>query len=287
MPSNGSEKRPSLFRLDELLPGLRQAEARLGAYIQAHPHDVIQLSITDLGDRSATSEATVVRLCRKLGFRGFQEFKIALAQSLVSPAQLIQEEVEEQDTVDTVKAKVFGASAQALQDTLSVVDSRELARAVELLDAATKVVLVGAGSSGWVCADGALKLLKAGVDAAAYVDGHSQLVAASLMRPGSVALGVSHSGATRDTLEALQAARDRGAATICITGVPRSPITRLADVRLFTAAKETGFKTEAMTSRIAQLAIMDTLFVNVALRRGPEAAGLVQRVREATAIKRL
>ncbi|HYG58664.1 MAG TPA: MurR/RpiR family transcriptional regulator, partial [Symbiobacteriaceae bacterium] len=101
MTISNQDKRPGLFRFDELLPTLRRAEARLGTYIQAHPHDVIQLSITDLADRSGTSEATVVRLCRRLGFRGFQEFKIGLAQSLVGPLQTIHEEVEERDTIDT------------------------------------------------------------------------------------------------------------------------------------------------------------------------------------------
>jgi RpiR family transcriptional regulator, carbohydrate utilization regulator len=287
MAATGEERRPSLFRLDELLPTLRQAEARLGEYIRSHPHDVIQLSITDLADRSETSEATVVRLCRKLGFRGFQDFKIGLAQWLVGPFQTIHEEIEEQDTIDAVKAKVFGATVQALQDTLSVIDSRDLTRAVELLDSATRVIFIGAGNSGWVSMDAALKLLKVGVNAAAYVDEHSQLVAASLLSPGGVAVGVSHSGATRDTLEALQVAKRSGASIICITGAPKSPITRVADVKLFTAAKETGFKTEAMTSRIAQLAIVDTLFVNVALRRGQSAADMIQKVREATAVKRL
>lgn len=283
----GEEGRPSLFGLAEMLPGLRAAEARLASYICQHPHDVIQVSITDVADRSGASEATVVRLCRRLGFRGFQDFKIGLAQSLVSPMQTIHEEIEEQDTIDTVKAKVFGATIQALQDTLAVADGRELARAVELLHAATKVVFVGAGTSGWVCMDGAFKLMRIGVDAAAYVDVHSQLVAVALLEPGSVVVGVSHSGATRDTLESLQIARKGGAATICITGVPKAPITRHADVKLFTSAKETGFKTEAMTSRIAQLAIVDTLFVNVALRRGKTAAERIQRVREAAATKRL
>lgn len=279
--------RPSPFRLNEIIPTLRQAEARLGQYIDAHPHDVIQLSITDLADRSQTSEATVVRLCRKLGFRGFQDFKIGLAQSLVGPVQTIHEEVEESDTPDSVKAKVFGATIQALQDTMTVIDSRELNRAVDLLLGSAQVLFVGAGNSGWVCMDAALKLMKAGVQASAYVDQHSQLVAACLLGPGTAVVGISHSGATMDTVQAMETAKKGGAATICITGTPKSPITRLADVRLFTSAKETGFKTEAMTSRIAQLAIIDTLFVNVGLRRGREAAAGIQRVREATAKRRL
>lgn len=287
MAITGGEGRPSLFGLDDLIPTLRQAEARLAEYMRSHPHDVIQLSITDLSERSGTSEATVVRLCRKLGFRGFQDFKIGLAQALVGPLQTIHEEIVEQDTIETIKAKVFGATGLALQDTLSVIDSRELARAVELLDTASRVLFAGAGSSGWVCMDAALKLIKVGINASAHADQHSQLVAATVLGPGCVAVGISHSGATRDTIETLQAARAAGAATICITGTPKSPITRVADVKLFTSAKETGFKTEAMTSRIAQLVIVDTLFVSVALRRGAAAATGIQKVREATAIKRL
>lgn len=282
-----AEGRSSPFNLDELIPTLRPAEARLATYIRSHPHDVIQLSITDLSDRSGTSEATAVRLCRRLGFRGFQDFKIGLAQSLVGPLQTIHEEIDDQDTIETVKAKVFGAASQAIQDTLSVIDSREFARAVELLDSAPKILFTGAGTSGWVCMDAALKLIKVGCNAVAHADAHSQLVAASLLGPDCVCFGVSHSGATRDTLEVLETAKATGAHTLCITGAPKSPITRIADVKLFTSAKETAFKTEAMTSRIAQLAIVDALFVSVALRRGAAAATGIQRVREATAIKRL
>jgi RpiR family transcriptional regulator, carbohydrate utilization regulator len=287
MAVTGPDGRASPFGLDVLIPGLRQAEARLAQYIQDHPHDVIQLSITDLAEHSGTSEATVVRLCRRVGFRGFQDFKIGLAQTLVGPLQTIQEEIEAGDTIDTVRAKVFSAAVQALQDTQSVIDSREVARAVELLHTADRVVFAGAGASGWVCMDGAMKFLKIGINTAAFVDQHSQLVAASLLGPGTVAIGISHSGATRDTVEVLSLARKAGAATVCITGAPKSPLTRVSGIRLFTSAKETGFKTEAMSSRIAQLAIIDTLFVNIALRRGQAAVAGIQRAREATAMKRL
>lgn len=276
----------SLARLQGILSDLRTAERRVADYLLAHSSEVIRFSITELAERSGVSEATVVRLSRKLGFSGFQELKIRIAQDLVSPAQQIHEDVSPTDDGATVRAKVFGATAAALASTEQVVEVEALEAAAEAIHRASEVVFFAVGLSTWVASDAAERFTKLGILTQSLHDSHAQVTKAALLGPGAVAVGVSHSGSTRDTVRSLQLAQECGATTICITSFGRSPITRVADIHLFTSARETAFRTEAMSSRIAQLAIIDTLFVLVALKRYDLATRNIARAREVNADKR-
>lgn len=275
-----------LARLQGILPQLKAAERRVADVLLAQPDDVVRISITELAERSQVSEATVVRLSRKLGFSGFQELKIRIAQDLVTPVQQIHEDVLPTDDAATVRSKVFGATAAALASTEKVVEVEALEAAATAIHGATEVVFFAVGLSAWVAADAAQRFTKLGLVAQALHDGHAQATKAALLRPGSVAVGVSHSGSTRETVRSLELARGCGATTICITSFGRSPITRFADIHLFTSARETAFRTEAMSSRVAQIAIVDTLFVLVALKRYDQAVRNIARVREVNADKR-
>ncbi|BAS28072.1 transcriptional regulator [Limnochorda pilosa] len=283
LPLSGAN---GLARLQGILPELRAAERRVAECLLAKPDDVVRISITELAERSQASEATVVRLSRKLGFSGFQELKIRIAQDLVAPVQQIHEDVLPTDDAATVRSKVFGATAAALASTEKVVDVRALEEAASAIHQATEVVFFAVGLSAWVAADAAQRFTKLGLATQALHDGHAQATKAALLRPGAVAVGVSHSGSTRETVRSLELARGCGATTICITSFGRSPITRFADIHLFTSARETAFRTEAMSSRVAQIAIVDTLFVLVSLKRYDQAVRNIARVREVNADKR-
>lgn len=278
--------RNALSLLEGILPELNPAERRVAQWLLANPGEVLRISITELAERSQVSEATIVRLSRKLGFRGFQELKIRIAQDLVSPVQRIHEDVSPGDDAASVCQKVFASSIAALQSTLGVLDPASLERAARLIHGSTEVVFFGVGGAACVAADAAQRFVKLGLITQAISDSHAQAVKACLMRPGSVAVGISHSGSTRATVEALELARRAGASTLCITSYGRSPITRVSDVCLFTSARETAFKTEAMSSRIAEMAILDALFVVVALLRYETAVANIARAREVNADKR-
>jgi DNA-binding MurR/RpiR family transcriptional regulator len=276
----------SFVRLQGTYSGLRAAEQRVADFILAHPDELIYLTVTELADRTHTSESTVVRLCQKIGYKGYQEFKIVLARDLVEPATAIYAAIEPGDDLATVKTKVFQANAQALRDTLEVLDEGELQRAVDTIAGARRLEIYGVGGSSPLALDAYHKFVKLGLPAVALSDGDLMAMSSSLLAAGDVALGISHTGASRDVTDALGRAKRHGAATICITHRSSSPITKVSDVVLVTAAQQTAFSSDASSSRIAQLAVIDTVYVGVAHKNHARSLEMIERTREATAAKR-
>ena len=276
----------SFVRLQGAYSGLRAAEQRVADFILKAPDELIYLTVTELAERTNTSESTVVRLCQKIGYKGYQEFKIVLARDLVEPATAIYAAIEPGDDLATVKTKVFQANAQALRDTLEVLDDGELQRAVDTIAGARRLEIYGVGGSSPLALDAYHKFVKLGVPAVALSDGDLMAMSSSLLAAGDVALGISHTGASRDVTDALGRAKRHGAATICITHRTSSPITKVSDVVLVTAAQQTAFSSDASSSRIAQLAVIDTVYVGVAHKNHARSLEMIERTREATAAKR-
>lgn len=280
-------KVPGCFvRIQGTYSSLRTAEQRVADFILKHPEELIYLTVTELAERTNTSESTVVRLCQKIGYKGYQEFKIMLARDLVEPNETIYEQIEPGDPLTQIKSKVFQANAQALADTMEVLVDSELENAVNAIRNAHKLQIYGIGGSAPIAADAYHKFLRLGLAAVALSDGDMMAMSSALLGKGDVALGISHTGASRDVCDALENARSNGATTICITHRSTSPITKVADIKLFTAAKETAFRSDALSSRIAQLSIIDTLYVGLAFADYDRALEMIQRTRESTASKR-
>ncbi len=276
----------SFVRIRGTYSALRTAEQRVADFILKHPDDLIYLTVTELAERTNTSESTVVRLCQKIGYKGYQEFKIILARDLVEPTHEIYAQIESGDSLTTIKNKVFQANAQALRDTMEVLADSELEAAVKALAHARRVEVYGVGGSAPLALDAYHKFLKLGIGAVALSDGDMMAMSSSLLLKGDVALGISHTGASRDVTDALSKAQEAGAVTICITHRSTSPITKVADIKLYTAAKQTAFRSDASSSRIAQLTIIDTLYVGIALSDYDRSLKMIGKTREATASKR-
>ena len=276
----------SFVRIQGTYSSLRTAEQRVADFILKHPDDLIYLTVTELAERTNTSESTVVRLCQKIGYKGYQEFKIMLARDLVEPIHEIYAQIESGDSLATIKNKVFQANAQALRDTMEVLADSELEAAVAALADARRVEIYGVGGSAPLALDAYHKFLKLGIGAVALSDGDMMAMSSSLLQKGDVALGISHTGASRDVTDALSKAQAAGAKTICITHRSTSPITKVADIKLYTAAKQTAFRSDASSSRIAQLTIIDTLYVGIALSDYDRSLKMIEKTREATASKR-
>jgi RpiR family transcriptional regulator, carbohydrate utilization regulator len=254
-----------LTRLEALRSTLPPAAARIAGYIVDHAHAVIQMSVTEVAEAADASEGSVINLCQSIGVRGFQQLKLAVACDLVEPVQLIHEDLERKDSTQTVTEKIFASNIQALRDTLSVVDHAAMDRAVRAIIGAKRVEVYGIGSAAPVAEDANYRLLRVGIASSVVVDSHVQAISASLTGPRVTTITVSHSGSTHETLAATQLAKQAGATTICITNYGKSPLLAYADIVLTTMARETRFRTEAMTSRIAELAIVDALVASVSL----------------------
>jgi DNA-binding MurR/RpiR family transcriptional regulator len=278
---------PGCFvRIEGTYSTLRTAEQRVADFILKHPDDLIYLTVTELAERTQTSESTVVRLCQKIGYKGYQEFKIMLARDLVGPTETVYGQIAASDSLQTLKAKVFQANAQALKDTIEVLSDAELERAVDAIARCRKIEIYGIGGSAPLALDAYHKFMKLGIVAVWLNDSDLMAMSSSLLAPGDVALGISHTGASRDVCDAMEHAQTAGATTICITHRATSPITRVAQIKLFTAAKETAFGSDATSSRIAQLSIIDTLYAGIANRDYDTALARIQKTREASAGKR-
>jgi DNA-binding MurR/RpiR family transcriptional regulator len=270
-------------RRDSLFP----AEARVAAIVLESPERVIQMPISRLAELAEVSEGTVVRFCQTVGFEGYHALKLALAMDLAQPGRVIHEDIDAADDPETVARKVFATDIRALEDTLAVVDPGEIARAVEAIATAARLEVFGVGSSLAVAFDAYTRFLRIGVPLGLELDTHLQVMRASGLGSGDVGLAISHSGRSREPVECLALARHKGATTIAITGRQPSPLTEQADIVLVTVSSETSYREEAMASRIAQLSLLDTLFVAVAIRRPEQAVGELRRTSEALAPHRI
>ena len=257
-----------LLRIRSGFEEMSGAEKRIAQNILDHPRDIVHLSITELAEQSQVSDASVVRFCRKrLGMQGYQELKVALAQDLVSPIESIHEEVAESDSEADVLSKVFASTMHALEYTLRIIDKRQFKLAVDALHNAPMVHIYGCGNSAAIAMDMQHKLLRLGLRATAFSDSHMQTIAATSLQAGDVCVAISHSGSSKDVVEAAFLAKKRGATVICMTGIGRSPLADMADIRLDTASKETNYHIVALSSRISQYTIIDSLHSALAVRR--------------------
>lgn len=254
---------------------------RIAAYIDANAGEVIRMSITELADQTGASEGSIVGLCQRLGSKGFQELKINLARDLVEPVRMIQEDLHETDDFDTVKDRVFAAHSASLAETRRQLSFDGLKRAVEIIRKARRIEIYGIGSSAPVAEDLSYRLLQLGFDAKVLTDSHIQAVSAAMTDASVAVVTISHSGSTVETVMATRLAQESGARTIGITRLGKSPLERYCDVVLGTIANETRYRPEAMSSRVAQLAIVDTLVSCCALvdaRRSVDRLQLSARV---------
>ncbi|GIU68014.1 MurR/RpiR family transcriptional regulator [Candidatus Phycosocius spiralis] len=234
-------------------------------FILAQPQRVMAMSVTELSETTGASQGSVVNFCQNLGLSGFQQLKLSLAQAVVQPVQYIHEDLERSDDIETVCRKVFHGGIQALRDSKSALEPKSIAAAVQLMRSAKRIEIYGIGSSAPIAEDAHYRMLRIGLDAKAVTDSHVQAISASRTTPDVAVLTISHTGSTRETVVATQLAKEAGAKTVVLTNFGRSPIQAFADVTLFTMACETLFRTEAMTSRIAQLCVIDTLIAALAL----------------------
>jgi RpiR family carbohydrate utilization transcriptional regulator len=286
-----SKAEPSLSGVLERLAAIRDdlppTARRIADFIAENADDVVHMSVTEVAEQSRASEGSVVGLCQLVGARGFQEVKLSLARDLVQPIQFIHEDLQRGDSTAAIIDKIFQSDVQALQDTRKAIDVVALERAVAAIRRAKRVEVFGIGSAAPIAEDANYRLLRIGINSRASVDSHVQAITASLADADVAVISVSHSGSTVETLTAARLAKQAGATSIVITNFGKSPLLAHADIVLNTMARETQFRTEAMTSRIAQLAIVDALIACLALADYERAVETISKTFEVLSTKRV
>lgn len=266
------------------MAGLVPSDARVARVILADPARVISLSVTEVAELAATASSTVVHACKALGYGGFQDLKLALARDLGGAKGIRRTELRDNPAPGEVLRTVLSMSAQTLMAGLNTVDDAAFGAAVEALRSARRILVAGFGTSHAPAADIAYRLSLIGRDASAPGDVLALHHAARRLSPGDVLLAVSYTGGTRETVETADFALERGATVIALTSHRNSLLTERAALSLIAGAPEGGFRLEAMTSRLAHLALADALYVAVAYADPKVAAGALDDAAAVTAI---
>lgn len=251
------------------LPGLSATEQRIARFVLGNPADVIHLSVTDLSQMSNSSVGSVMRFCRSVGLRGYQDLKLKLARESIPIEKQLLDEVNSDDDSATVIRKVFAGTSRALDESFPSVDADILDRTVNLLVNARRILFVAVGTSAPLASDIAYRLTSIGLPSVFPADVHMQHVTANTLGPDDVCFAISHTGSTTETIAAMRTAAATGASTVALTSFARSPLTEFVDQLLVAGSRETSFRIESMSSRIVHLTVLDALFVLITLHHRP------------------
>ncbi|WP_375546814.1 MurR/RpiR family transcriptional regulator [Streptomyces gossypii] len=271
-----------------MAPSMTRSMQRVAETVAHDPAGCARLTVTGLAERTGTSEATVVRTSRLLGYPGYRDLRLALAglaaQQESGAAPSVTADIALDDPISEVVAKLAHDERQTLADTATALDTAQVEASVTALAGARRVDLYGVGASSLVAQDLAQKLLRIGLIAHAHADPHLAVTNAVQLRAGDVALAITHSGRTVDVIEPLRVAFGHGATTIAVTGRPDGEIAQYADHVLTTStARESELRPAAMSSRTSQLLVVDCLFIGVAQRTYETAAPALSASYEALA----
>jgi len=246
--------------MDDLHP----KERELAAFLLEHPEQAVQMTILDLAQQAGSSAATVSRFCRLFHFQNFADFKMRLAAELAQqPAASQYQDIVAGNPLEKIVSAITANHVRSLTDTTRLLDLGQLRLAIEALHGAGRIDLYGAGTSGTIAHDFFHKLIRIGKAANSYSDPHLQITSAASLTERDVAVGISYSGETLETIHALRCAAEQGATTISITKFGNNSLAGVASVRLFTSSSEAGMRRGDMASRMAQLHVVDILFTGL------------------------
>ncbi len=252
---------------NSLKNNLTKSEKKLCEYVLSDQNLVIHSTITELSETCGVSDSTIIRFCRKLGFKGYHDFKLALAQE-VSAKDSQKEEVlsgpiEPGDSIETIAKKFYSINIEALEQTMDLMDYNEISRCADMIIKAKKVHFIGIGHSGITAQEAKYKFMRIGIDTDVYSDGHTMIMMASIMGRDDLVFAISHSGNTVEVTNALKVAKEVGAETICISHGANSNIVEYADGKIIYVSTETKFQTGALSTKIAQSFVIDLIYTEV------------------------
>ncbi|NMB97944.1 MAG: MurR/RpiR family transcriptional regulator [Clostridiaceae bacterium] len=255
-----------LLRINEKLDILSPSERKIAKYIIEKPEEIVGLSISELANKVGTSKAGIMRFCKSIDFKGYRDFSIKFASEIaVSKNKENNENVEYidlqlGDKLETIIRNVCLNNKKAIDDSYSILDYAEVEKAVECILKAKCINIFGVGASYVVAMDAQQKFLRINKYCTAYADSHLQMTAASNSTVGDVAIGISWSGETKDTVEASRVSKENGATLISITKYGKNHLAEIADIKLMLAAPEAFIRSGALSSRTTQMNMIDILY---------------------------
>lgn len=235
-----------------------KSEQKLYQYLKEHINEIMYMSVTELSDHTDIGESTILRFCRKVGYEGYHDFKLSIAQHQGTRPQ---KEISDHQSLNSIVAESL---ISAIKKASMLIDDDVLLKALSMINKANRVLFYGVGSSGIAALEAKHRFMRLGRKYDAYTDSHFMMMMSSTLGPGDLVVGFSLSGATRDTVDACQKAREFGSNVIAVTSYVRSPLTKVSDLTILTAGKEGPFEGGSLFSKISQLYIIDLLFTYTA-----------------------
>jgi len=252
-----------LSKIENHMDRFTQAEKKIAIYIMEHAEMVPNLTTKDISNNTGSSEASVVRFCKTIGIGSFKAFKLALVRDLTVAEMNINDfsVMEKKDSPYDLFNKVTYVNKAAIETTVSTLDKRELEKASDVIVKAKKVLFYGVGGSAVSAMDGAYKFTKLGYFSVMNLDFHMMLSLVGHLEEGDVFIAISNSGQTKDVLELSRFAKKKGATILAITKLGKSPLFKEADIKLCTPDMEQDNRIGSIASRMAQLNIIDSLYI--------------------------
>ena len=255
-----------ISKMKEMPGKLTTKEKKISKYILQHLDKIVYMNTYQIADKCKVSQASVVRFAKKLGYSGFPEFKISFGRDMgrrdvEEKINFIYEDIQETDELDDLIKKIAYANSNIIQDTYSILDTNTVKEAVEIIKNARKIFILGAGYSGIVAKDFHYKLGELGMNSICEADYHIQLASISTLNENDVVFVISQGGKTVDIYNLVKEAKKRKAKIISVTQMSSNPIRDLADIKISTIMEKNNFRSTALSSRIAQLTIIDIIYV--------------------------
>ncbi len=260
------------------------SQRQVADHVLAHADSVMMSSLSDFAKACGVSEPTIMRFLRKLDCDSYQVFRVGIAQELAhGSAENIYEEVSEEDSQAVIRDKVIHHTVRSLEDAREIIDAGELERLVGMIRGARRTLVIGIGASAAIAFDCYHKLVRLGIHALQENDPHMINILTSGLGPHDLLIAITHSGESREILDAVSIAKGRQCPVAAVTSYPSSSAARAADCLLLSSSLETRYRSDALTSRIIQMTITDMLYTTLALRLGDSAQLQVDRSRVAVA----
>ncbi|GHU78154.1 N-acetylmannosamine kinase [Clostridia bacterium] len=264
-------------QLAQVYPSLSKSERRVADFVRDNLTAVLRMSLRELKQAVNASEPTILRFCKGMGFSGYKDFKISCAQQVATYRNVLDLDDNAQTPLQSRVKRMLTTQVKIINDTLRFLDYAQLEDTAHRIQAANRIVLFGVGTSSEICLDACRKLTRLGLRVWAYSDLHDAITQISTLNGDDLVIGISHSGITKETGDALKVAQRGGVFTMLITSFPNAPISQYAQLVLRTFAHEPVNNRVSIVSRVGQFALMDALYVALYAQLGENIVPMMEQ----------
>lgn len=261
----------TLLKIKILKKEMTSTEKKIASYILKNKNNLKELNTYEIASECGVSQASIVRFSKKLGFSGFPEFKISIIEDFgkneyENNVSVIDDKINKKDSIESICKKIALKNINAVQNTLSIMDMKELEKAITLIEKAKKVMIVGIGFSGIVAKDFSFKLVEIGKNIIFENDSHMQLSYLTTLTKNDVIFVISYSGQTKEIYDVIKEAKNRDIPIISLTTLAPNLIRDLADIKLNTVDLGENYRGSVLSPRISQFTVIDSIYVNLILK---------------------